>query len=77
MLYWLVPLYLLIGIFIFGVTKKAAPDSMQDGAGFCIFITVFAWPAFLSVLAVVCLCLAILNLGEHVGEWLNKFLDSI
>lgn len=77
MLYWLVPLYLLIGIFIYGVTNKAAPDIMQGGSGFCIFITVFAWPAFLSALAVVCLCLAILYLGEHVGEWLNKFLDSI
>lgn len=77
MLYWLVPLYLLIGIFIFGVTNKATPDGMQDGAGFLIFITVFAWPVFLSILAVTCLCLAILNLGEHVGEWINKFLDSI
>lgn len=37
MLYWLVPLYLLIGIFIFGVTKKppqivckTEPDSVYS-----------------------------------------------
>jgi len=77
MLYWLVLLYLLIGIFIFGVTNKATPDGMQDSPGFWIFITVFAWPIFLCILVVMGVCLAVLNLGERVGEWINKFLESI